>query len=122
MVGETQLRIIAVHPFTPVESASRWRDGLDDVRGAIGESTQRLLVVGDFNACYWHRPFRDILAVGVADAHCVHGRGLSMSWPTDLIPFVRLDHALTAHGLRSTAIHDFAVPGSDHRGFVVTVS
>ena len=37
------------------------------------------------------------------------------------VVFVRLDHALTAHGLRSTAIEDFAVPGSDHRGFVVTV-
>jgi hypothetical protein len=35
---------------------------------------------------------------------------------------VRLDHALTAGGLVSTDVDDFHVPGSDHRGLVVTVA
>jgi endonuclease/exonuclease/phosphatase (EEP) superfamily protein YafD len=82
-----------------------------------------VLVVGDFNATYWHPPFRRLTGDGLTDAHVVHGRGLSVSWPTDLVipPFVRLDHVLTGNGLIPTEIVDFDVPGSDHRGFVVTV-
>jgi hypothetical protein len=35
---------------------------------------------------------------------------------------VRLDHALTVGGLVSADVVDFEIPGSDHRGLMVTVA
>ncbi|MBG7605787.1 MAG: endonuclease/exonuclease/phosphatase family protein, partial [Actinobacteria bacterium] len=68
--------------------------------------------------------FRDLLKTKYVDAHIAAGRGFSASWPTGSLipPFVRLDHALTTAGLVSTDVNDFDIPGSDHRGFVVTVA
>ena len=82
------------------------------------------MVVGDLNSSYWHPDFRDLLDAGFVDAHIANGKGFSASWPTDMIgpAFVRLDHALTTGGLVSTDVADFEIPGSDHRGFVVTVA
>ena len=51
----------------------------------------------------------------VADGPVAPGR--STSHP----PFVRLDHALVNDGLAVLDVDDFDVPGSDHRGLVVTV-
>jgi endonuclease/exonuclease/phosphatase (EEP) superfamily protein YafD len=92
--------------------------------GELGSAaTEPTLIVGDFNASYWHPAFRDLLRSGLSDAHTVHGKGFSASWPTGKFfpAFVRLDHALTGNGLVSTSVQDFTVPGSDHRGFVVSV-
>ena len=118
------IRLLGVHPPTPVFDFSKWVGGLDRIGVMVSESTQRLLVIGDFNASYWHPPFRALLRRDLTDAHIAHGRGWSTSWPTDQVvpPFVRLDHALTGNGLVSTDVTDFRVPGSDHVGFVVTVT
>jgi endonuclease/exonuclease/phosphatase (EEP) superfamily protein YafD len=118
------VRVFAVHPPTPVFDFDDWRRDLD----LIGEVADRpgppTLVIGDFNASYWHPVFRRLLHRGLTDAHMALGAGWSTSWPTDrwFPPFVRLDHALTGNGLVSTDIEDFQVPGSDHAGLVVTVS
>jgi len=118
------LRLIGVHPPTPIFDFSGWINDLTtfgDVGSAASEPT---LIIGDFNASRWHPAFRDVLGRGFVSAHEAHGRGFSTSWPTDeFIPaFVRLDHALTGNGLVSTAIEDFTLPGSDHRGLVVSVA
>lgn len=118
------VRVFAVHPPTPVFDFDDWRSDLD----LIGEVADRpgppTLVIGDFNASYWHPAFRRLLHRGLTDAHMALGAGWSTSWPTDrwFPPFVRLDHALTGNGLVSTDIEDFQVPGSDHAGLIVTVS
>lgn len=116
--------LLGVHAPTPIANFSGWRADLGIVDDHIGAADGPTLVIGDFNASYWHPGFRDLLDDGFVDAHMAHGRGFSTSWPTDrwFPPFVRLDHALTGNGLVSTAVSDFDVPGSDHRGFVVTVA
>lgn len=117
------IRLFGVHPPTPMFLFDGWVADLASF-GDLGiGSNIPTVIIGDFNASYWHPAFRDILRRGFVAAHVAHGRGLSTSWPTDeIIPaFVRLDHALTGNGLTSTAVEDFTVPGSDHRGFVVTV-
>ena len=118
------LRVLAVHPPTPISFFDGWVDDLTTLGRLGGGADQPTLIIGDFNASYWHPPFRDLLDEGFADAHTAHGRGFSTSWPTDewFPAFVRLDHALTGNGLVSTAVEDFTVPGSDHRGFVVSVA
>ena len=118
------VRIIAVHPPTPVYDFREWKQDLKTLAGIDVTGDTPTLLIGDFNATYWHPGFRDILDVGYVDAHAAAGQGFSASWPTGkpVPPFVRLDHALTTSGLVSTDVDDFNIPGSDHRGFVVTVA
>jgi endonuclease/exonuclease/phosphatase (EEP) superfamily protein YafD len=117
------IRLLAVHPPTPIFDHDGWAHDL----ALIGESAERAddptLVIGDFNASYWHPAFRDLLRRGFTDAHMANGTGWSTSWPTDgfIPPFVRLDHALTGNGLVSTDVDDFRLTGTDHTAFVVTV-
>lgn len=117
------IRIFGVHPPTPIFSFDGWIADLETFGKLGSAATEPTLIVGDFNASYWHPVFRDLLRRGLSDAHTTHGQGLSNSWPTDKFfpAFVRLDHALTGNGLVSTSVQDFTVPGSDHLGFVVSV-
>ncbi len=117
-------RIFGVHPPTPIFWFEGWTTDLAIIADLADGSLAPTLVIGDFNASYWHPAFRDILRRGFVDAHISRGQGLSTSWPMDrtLPPFVRLDHALTGKGLTTTALDDFTLTGSDHRGFVVSVA
>jgi endonuclease/exonuclease/phosphatase (EEP) superfamily protein YafD len=117
------LRLFGVHPPTPILLFEGWVDDLGTF-GELGAAANTpTLLIGDFNASYWHPAFRDLLSRGFVSAHSAQGSGFSTSWPTNKVlpAFVRLDHALTGNGLVSTGVDDFTVPGSDHRGFVVTV-
>lgn len=118
------IRVLAVHPPTPVFNFAGWRRDMALIGEVASRGSSPTLVIGDFNASYWHPVFRRLLRRGLTDAHMANGAGWSTSWPTDefLPPFVRLDHALTGNGLVSTDVDDFRVPGSDHSGFVVSVS
>jgi endonuclease/exonuclease/phosphatase (EEP) superfamily protein YafD len=125
-VGGHQLEVFVVHPLPPV---TQWQDGpwvsdLETIRRTASVDDQPTLILGDFNAAPWHPPFRDFLTHGFHDAHIWTGHGLSRSWPMDWSgpPFVRLDHALVRDGVIPTSVHDFTVPGSDHRGFVVNLA
>jgi endonuclease/exonuclease/phosphatase (EEP) superfamily protein YafD len=117
------VRVIALHAPTPLMSFENWRRDLRTAADIGRSASGPTMVVGDFNASYWHPDFRRMLDAGLVDAHTALGKGFSTSWPMDrlLPPFVRLDHALTTSDLVSTEITDFEIPGSDHRGFVVTV-
>jgi len=117
------IRVFAVHPPTPIFDHDDWKRELRAVAEFADDVVTPTLVIGDFNAAYWHPAFRDILRQGLTDAHMANDQGWSTSWPTDEFfpPFVRLDHALTGNGLVSTDIDDFRLPGSDHAAFVVTV-
>jgi len=117
------IRIFAVHPPTPIFDHDNWTRELHLIAESADDVVNPTLVIGDFNASYWHPAFRDILRRGFTDAHMANGQGWSTSWPTNefVPPFVRLDHALTGNGLVATEVDDFRVPGSDHTAFVVTV-
>lgn len=118
------VRVLAVHPPTPVANFDAWKRDLDHF-GELGlAGSTPTVVIGDFNASFWHPGFRDLLDAGLTDAHIALGHGFATSWPADrwYPPFVRLDHALTTDGLVPTAVEDFAIAGSDHRGLVVTVA
>jgi endonuclease/exonuclease/phosphatase (EEP) superfamily protein YafD len=118
------IRIVAMHMPTPINSFENWRRDLQTAEQIGRNANGPTMVVGDLNSSFWHPDFRALLDAGFVDAHNANGRGFSASWPTDkLVPaFVRLDHALTIGGLVSTEVDDFEIPGSDHTGFVVSVS
>ncbi len=137
------VRVIAVHPPTPIADFAEWRRDLATI-GTLGLTSNATVgttstspdatdatataaatvIVGDFNASFWHPSFRALLDLGYVDAHTALRRGFSVSWPDDgRIPaFVRLDHAVVNRRLVVEAVDDIDVPGSDHRGFIVTVS
>jgi endonuclease/exonuclease/phosphatase (EEP) superfamily protein YafD len=117
------VRIVALHAPTPLVSFENWRRDLRTAAHIGRDASGPTMLIGDFNASYWHPHFRRMLDAGLVDAHTALGQGFSTSWPTDrpVPPFVRLDHALTTPDLVSTEVDDFEIPGSDHRGFVVTV-
>jgi endonuclease/exonuclease/phosphatase (EEP) superfamily protein YafD len=118
------VRVVAMHLPTPIADFDAWQDELSEL-AVIGRGAEDpTLLIGDLNSTYWHPGFRRVLDAGFVDAHQAAGAGFSTSWPTDwwVPPYVRLDHALTAGGLVSTDVDDLDVPGSDHRGLVVTVA
>lgn len=122
------IRVIVVHTQSPIDHHHQWESDLDRLGALVVDPPA--VMTGDFNAGWWHPEFRRLLRRGGwRDAHISVGRGLSCSWPTDQWhvvfrwhpPFVRLDHALANDGLAVLSTVDFDVPGSDHRGLMVTV-
>ena len=118
------VRVVAMHVPTPLDNFSGWTSDLSIAKDIGRNVDGPTVLIGDLNASYWHPGFRRLLDVGFVDAHTAAGKGFSASWPTDQFfpPFVRLDHALTTGGLVATDVDDFEIPGSDHRGLVVTVA
>ncbi len=119
-----QVTLFVVHLPSPMASLGEWRDELGRLALLVTAGAPAM-VIGDFNASYWHPQFRDVLDAGWRDAHQMTGRGFSSSWPTDIAPmppFVRIDHALVNDGLVVTNVDDIDVPGSDHRGLLVDVA
>jgi endonuclease/exonuclease/phosphatase (EEP) superfamily protein YafD len=119
------VRVLVVHPLPGMDRAAlgELRRGLALIDAAGRADALPTVIVGDFNASRWHPGFRQLLRHWT-DAHELLGYGLSASWPAHRIlpPFVRLDHALMDDGVTALAVHDVDVPGSDHRGFTVTLA
>ena len=121
------IRVVAIHTVPPVSDLGRrtWADSLREIGDVAAASPLPTIIVGDFNASRWHPPFRDLLDRGWNDAHEWLGKGFSVSWMAngETVPMmVRLDHALFGDGVVPTAIHEVDIPGSDHRGFVVSAA
>lgn len=118
------IRVLAVHARTPTADFEIWKRDLDQFRELGRTGDDPTVVIGDFNSSFWHPSFRALLDDGFTDAHIAQGRGFSVSWPKDASfpPFVRLDHALTTDSLVPTAVEDFDIAGSDHRGLIVTLA
>ncbi len=120
------IRIIAVHPRPPTTpgNAENWEAAMPLIGDLAATPGPPTMIVGDFNASRWHPVFRELLDRGWRDAHEWLGHGFGASWPNDrkIGPWVRLDHALLGSGLAPVSIHDIDLPGSDHRGFIVTVA
>ena len=117
------VRVLAVHAHTPTTDFEIWKRDLDQFRQLGRTGDDPTVVIGDFNASFWHPSFRALLDDGFTDAHIALGHGFSVSWPDDtwFPPFIRLDHALTTDSLVPLDVEDFDIAGSDHRGLVVTV-
>lgn len=120
------LRLFDVHTAAPLGGdRGAWIDGLDRLRAAAGRSAAPTLVIGDFNATWGNRGFRDLVADGFVDAAAARGLPDQFTWPNDaspLPPFLRIDHALTRGALVVTHIRTGTGTGSDHRPLVATLA
>ncbi|MFN6121108.1 MAG: endonuclease/exonuclease/phosphatase family protein [Actinomycetes bacterium] len=124
-VDGTPVRVVVAHPLPGMdrESLAAWSADLAAIDERV-DPDPRTVLLGDFNASWWHPLFRDLLDEGWVDAHESVGRATSMSWPNDLPgpAFVRIDHALLGTGVVADAVRDVDVPGSDHRAFVLELA
>jgi endonuclease/exonuclease/phosphatase (EEP) superfamily protein YafD len=128
-VAGTLVRIVVVHPLpgTDGEALDAWSADIPligEVADPTDPSEVPVMIVGDFNATRWHPAFRRLLDDGWRSAHEALGRGWTRSWPIGGLtpPLVRIDHALLSRAVAAESVADFAIPGSDHAGFVVTVA
>lgn len=109
--------LICVHPVSP----HLWRPGTTqwsaELRVLPPPGERPRILAGDFNASLDHAVFRDLLALGYADAALQAGNALTPTWG----PFRRgwavltLDHVLVTKGcaVLETSVH--YIPGTDHR-------
>lgn len=120
------IRLLVVHTEPPTMRARQWSDELTEI-GRRADDLGLDVVIGDFNAARWHPSFRRLLRRGWRGAHEWLGQWHSRSWANEgrMWPlFVRIDHALVRDGGRvaPAAVQEVALPGSDHRAFVVTLT
>ena len=116
-----KLSIILVHPLPPMsETALRaQREQLDAVAARARAISGPLVIMGDFNATPWSRPYRRLLAgSGLCDSRA--GFGVQATFPADsALLRIPLDHLLMSC---SIGIADRRVErdvGSDHLPIVV---
>ena len=111
------------HPHRAAHHAGPgWSRELRDI-GDLADGAD--VVLGDFNAARWHPSFRRLLGRGWTTAHEWLGHWSSNSWANEgrAFPlFVRIDHALLRDRVQPVRVAEVPLPGSDHRGFVLTVT
>ncbi|WP_144018922.1 endonuclease/exonuclease/phosphatase family protein [Demequina sp. NBRC 110056] len=120
------LTVIAPHPAAPgALSHEAWTSDTEALTTVLTGVEGPALVLGDLNLTRDHAAFRDLLALGYADAADQAGSGLTLTFPQGRAPFplVAIDHALVREApLVATAVTTTAVRGADHRALVVTYS
>jgi len=123
VVGTTAIDVVAVHTLQPLAGLSTLRTQLRELRDVAERSRGPLVMLGDFNATRYHRPFRDLLGTSLRDAHVSRGRGFARTWPQfRRVPaFALLDHVLVSEDIAVREVTEAHAPGSDHRAVVASL-
>jgi len=120
-VGDARLGILLIHPPPPINEAAL--DAQVKELDGVAERTRQLpgpvVIMGDFNATPWSRPFRRVLArSGLCDSRA--GFGIGASFPAAAaIVRIPIDHVLASCtiGVRDRYIERDV--GSDHLPVVI---
>ncbi|GAB2580502.1 endonuclease/exonuclease/phosphatase family protein [Microlunatus antarcticus] len=118
------LTVVAVHPGRPRLGGTGWLGEQEDLRAALPTSGPRVLA-GDFNAVASHPTQRALVEDGWASAVDEAGAGWVPTYPagsTRVPPLIDIDHVYVGGGVRTTSARAVTVPGTDHRGLLVTVA
>lgn len=130
-VGGRSLTILALNPMAVVDPDGYrlWDAQMDALITYLGSVAPPFVVAGDLNTTTFRPKLRELLALGLRDAHESLGRGLSTSFKLGADGVlaapggvVRLDHVLTAADVRAVADHDLDGAGSDHVPFVMELA
>jgi endonuclease/exonuclease/phosphatase family metal-dependent hydrolase len=116
---------VALHMYGPYPSRQTptWERDIAHVHPVLQAlpSDAPVVVGGDFNATPSVTQFRRLLTGGFADAADQAGAGLTPTYPANrLIPLIAIDHVLTRDAV-ARSVDAVRLPGSDHRGLLVTV-
>jgi endonuclease/exonuclease/phosphatase (EEP) superfamily protein YafD len=115
-VGTARFNAILIHPFPPMSAAAlaAQRDELDAVADRARALPGPVIVLGDFNATPWSRPFRRLLdRSGLCDSRA--GFGIQSSFPA-AVAWLRIpiDHLLATCSIGIADRHVERDVGSDH--------
>lgn len=125
-IGGLDVRVVSVHPNSPVRGAQDlWDEGLG-VIGSLSEYDHTYLVMGDFNSTWDHARFRELLGTGFVDASSEAGEGFHMTYPSgtlagiELPSLVEIDHIVYARdsGITVSELETAEVRGTDHRALL----
>lgn len=124
-IGARAVRIVSVHPNSPVRGAQDlWESGLS-VIGSLSDYDHSYLIMGDFNSTWDHAHFRELLGDSFVDASEQAGEGFHMTYPSggSLPSLVEIDHIVYARdsGIVVSDLETVAVSGSDHRALLGTL-
>lgn len=123
-VDSVQVDLVLVHPPPPISAAmlADQRGQLAAVAARVGQLTGPVIVMGDFNATPWSRPFRELVArTGLCDSRA--GFGLGRSYPSDgAIVRIPIDHVLTSCSIGVRDRRVLGDVGSDHLPVVVDLA
>jgi endonuclease/exonuclease/phosphatase (EEP) superfamily protein YafD len=124
-VGGRTLRVVSVHPNSPVRGAQDlWDEGLS-VIGSLSDYDHAYLIMGDFNSTWDHARFRELLGTSFVDAGEQSGEGFHMTYPSDgeVPSLIEIDHIVYAKdaGIVVSDLAAVEVTGSDHRALLGTL-
>jgi endonuclease/exonuclease/phosphatase (EEP) superfamily protein YafD len=118
-----------VHIRAPVdEGPAGWLGDMNQLNRRIHDEAKAVLIAGDFNATYGHRPYRNLLTDGFHEAAIDLGRGTARTWPVNtkwgrrLGGYVRFDHVLYNGKLRALSQREVDGNGSDHSGVITQLA
>lgn len=127
-VDGERVRLASVHPTTPIRDFRGWNQALADLTAFAEADSQRLIILGDFNATMQHQPFRELLErADLRDGHNERGEGWGGTWPMGdgregFGPPLRIDHILVGPDLEVVTFEDRFNPGSDHRALIADIA
>lgn len=125
-IGGMDVRVVSVHPNSPVRGAQDlWDEGLG-VIGSLAGYDHTYLVMGDFNSTWDHARFRELLGTGFVDAGAEAGEGFHMTYPSGSVAgvpvpsLIEIDHIVYARdsGITVSELEAVEVTGSDHRALL----
>lgn len=125
VVGNQTLRIVSVHPNSPVRGAQDlWDDGLSTI-SQLQDYDHSYVIMGDFNSTWDHARFRELLGSSFVDAGEQSGEGFHMTFPSTgpVPPLVELDHILYAKD-SSVVVSELStvkISGTDHMALLGTL-
>jgi endonuclease/exonuclease/phosphatase (EEP) superfamily protein YafD len=118
--------IAALHLFGPYPriQTAQWQRDIRHLPSVLDSfaSDAPVIVGGDFNATRDVAQFRHLLQGGYADAADQAGAGFTATYPANRFfpPVLAIDHVLTRDAV-AHKVDTIDLPGSDHRGLLVTV-
>lgn len=118
--GGGPVRLYVVHAMSIFVGGHAQRDAmLHTLTGLVAADTSdRIIVAGDFNATTRDQAMAQLMAVVTEPP--LTGGGFGFTWPSGF-PMTRPDHILL-HGVTATTHVILGAAGSDHRGVVVAVT
>lgn len=125
VIGSATVRIVSVHPNSPVRGAEDlWDKGLSII-GSLSDYGHAYLILGDFNSTWDHARFRALLGTRFADASQASGEGFHMTYPSNkIVPsLIEIDHIVYARdsGITVSSLKTVEIAGTDHKALIGTL-
>lgn len=109
-LGDRTVTVFNVHTLPPrtADYVTVWNEMMAAIVELIRRERGPVLLAGDLNLMSQHRWYRELLALGLRDAHEQRGRAWISTWPNGRMPYpsLRLDHFFATPGLEPPDVRE----------------